>query len=630
MSTQDDDEKEDTSGRPTKAVVGSHRDEEEVFGKAYDPRIVRRIWSFVRPYQGRIFISVAAVLVFTLTQLAIPLVIRYAIDHGMAPGRLDRSVMISAIAAFTVIILINYAASHVQESVVGKVAENVLSDLRRAMFSHLQRVSLSFMDKTEVGRLMSRLQGDVNSMQEFLETSVMSVGDIVLLFGIVTVLLWLDFRLGLLTLSTMPILFIVRLFWLPRAKVAFMAAHETNSIANGALAEGIHGVRTVQSLERQHVNFDLYDEKVLANLNAHLRSAKYAQVMVPIVDTLTGIAMATVIVVGGSMVLSHSLDIGVMVAFLFYIQRFFDPIRSLTMQYSVMQRAMASGQRISEVLDVPVDVSDKDGAIALSRDMDGSVEFRNVTFGYRQNQPVLKNISFRVNPGETVALVGPTGSGKSSSMALVHRFYDVWSGEVLVGGHDVRDLTQDSLGDQVAMVLQEPFLFSGTVLENIRYHKTGASREEVVRAAVAVGAHDFIEDLPDGYDTELEQRGGNLSLGQRQLISFARALVADAKILVLDEATASIDSYTEMLIQKALIKLLEGRTGLVIAHRLATIRGADRIIVLQNGEIVESGNHEQLMKTKGLYARLYNMNYASFDDISDEEMGMDAAAGKAT
>ncbi|MER9584593.1 ABC transporter ATP-binding protein [Mesorhizobium sp. M0276] len=630
MSTQDDDDKEDKSGRPTKAVVGSHRDEEEVFGKAYDPRIIRRIWSFVRPYQSRIFISVAAVLVFTLTQLAIPLVIRYAIDHGMTAGRLDQSVMIAATGAFTLVILINYAASYVQESVVGKVAENVLSDLRRAMFSHLQRVSLSFMDKTEVGRLMSRLQGDVNSMQEFLETSVMSVGDIVLLFGIVSVLLWLDFRLGLLTLSTMPVLFVVRLFWLPRAKVAFMAAHETNSIANGALAEGIHGVRTVQSLERQHVNFDLYDEKVLANLNAHLRSAKYAQVMVPIVDTLTGIAMATVIVVGGSMVLSHSLDIGVMVAFLFYIQRFFDPIRSLTMQYSVMQRAMASGQRISEVLDVPVDVSDRQGAVALTRDMDGSVEFRNVTFGYRPNQPVLKNISFRVNPGETVALVGPTGSGKSSSMALVHRFYDVWSGQVLVGGHDVRDLTQHSLGDQVAMVLQEPFLFSGSVLENIRYHKTGASREEVVRAAKAVGAHDFIENLSDGYDTELEQRGGNLSLGQRQLISFARALVADAKILVLDEATASIDSYTEMLIQKALVKLLEGRTGLVIAHRLATIRGADRIIVLQNGEIVESGNHEQLMQGKGLYARLYNMNYASFDDISGEEMAMDAALGKAT
>jgi ATP-binding cassette subfamily B multidrug efflux pump len=618
MSLESDDEKEDTSGRPAKAVVGSHRDEQEVFGKVYDPRIVRRIWGFVKPYQGRIFISVAAVLVFMLTQLALPLIIRHAIDNGMMAGRFDRTVLAWAVGVFAIVILINYAASYVQESVVGKVAEMVLSDLRRAMFSHLQRVSLSFMDKTEVGRLMSRLQGDVNSMQEFLETSVMSVGDIALLFGIISVLLWLDLRLGLLTLATMPALFIVRLFWLPRAKVAFMAAHETNSVANGALAEGIHGVRTVQSLERQYVNFQLYDEKVLANLKTHLTSARYAQIMVPIVDTLTGIAMATVIVVGGSMVLERSLDIGVMVAFLFYIQRFFDPIRSLTMQYSVMQRAMASGQRVSEVLDVPLDVKDKTGAVALTADMEGSVEFRNVTFGYRKSQPVLKNVSFRVNPGETVALVGPTGSGKSSCMALAHRFYDVWEGQVLVGGIDVRDLTQDSLGEQIAMVLQEPFLFSGSVFENIRYHKTGASREDVIRAAEAVGAHDFIKQLPVGYDTELEQRGGNLSLGQRQLISFARALVADARILVLDEATASIDSYTEMLIQKALIKLLEGRTGLVIAHRLATIRGADRIIVLQNGEVVESGNHHQLMAAKGLYSRLYSMNYSSFDDILDE------------
>jgi ATP-binding cassette subfamily B protein len=330
------------------------------------------------------------------------------------------------------------------------------------------------------------------------------------------------------------------------------------------------------------------------------------------------------------MVLNRSLDVGVMVAFLFYIQRFFDPIRSLTMQYSVMQRAMASGQRVSEVLDVPLDVKDKPGATALSASMDGSVEFKNVTFGYRKDQPVLKNVSFRVNPGEIVALVGPTGSGKSSCMALAHRFYDVLEGQVLVGGLDVRDVTQDSLGEQIAMVLQEPFLFSGSVLENIRYHKTGASRDDVIRAAEAVGAHDFIEQLPKGYDTELEQRGGNLSLGQRQLISFARALVADAKILVLDEATASIDSYTEMLIQKALIKLLEGRTGLVIAHRLATIRGADRIIVLQNGEIIESGNHHQLMATKGLYARLYTMNYASFDDVFDETIGTEVPTATTT
>jgi ATP-binding cassette, subfamily B, multidrug efflux pump len=290
------------------------------------------------------------------------------------------------------------------------------------------------------------------------------------------------------------------------------------------------------------------------------------------------------------------------------------------MQYSVMQRAMASGQRIAEVLDVKVDVADKPGAIELPRDMDGSVEFRNVSFGYRQGQPVLKNVSLKVNPGETVALVGPTGSGKSSSMSLVHRFYDVWDGAVLVGGHDVRDLTQDSLGRSVAMVLQEPFLFTGTVIENIRYARTEASEDEVIRAAKAVGAHDFIMKLPEGYLTRLEQRGSNLSLGQRQLLSFARALIADAKILVLDEATANIDSYTEMQIQQALVRLLEGRTGLVIAHRLATIRNADRIIVLQNGEVIEQGSHDQLMARRGFYARLYNMNYASFDDIPDEEI----------
>jgi ATP-binding cassette subfamily B protein len=622
-------EEEDRSRRPSKAVVGSHREDEEVFGKAYDPRIVRRIWSFVHPYRGRIAISVASVLVFTLTQLAVPLIIRFAIDNGMMKGG-DGNVLTWCIVAFAVVILINYGASYLQESVVGKVAEHVLFDMRRAMMARLQRVSLGFMDKTEVGRLMSRLQGDVNSMQEFLETSVMSVGDIVLLFGIVVTLLFLDVRLGLLTLATMPTLLIVRLFWLPPAKRSFMAAHETNSIANGALAEGINGVRTVQSLNRQRVNFELYDEKAHANLKTHLTAAKFAQVTVPIVDTLTGISMATVIVVGGQMVLSRTLDLGVMVAFLFYIQRFFDPIRSLTMQYSVMQRAMASGQRISEVLDVPVDITDKPDAVTLGPELDGSVEFKNVTFGYRPNQPVLKNVSFSVKPGETVALVGPTGSGKTSSMALVHRFYDVWEGSVTIGGHDVRDVTQDSLGHSIAMVLQEPFLFTGSVIDNIRYAKTAASVDEVVNAAKAVGAHDFIMKLPQGYDTKLEQRGGNLSLGQRQLISFARALVADAKILVLDEATASIDSYTELQIQKALAKLLEGRTGLVIAHRLATIRNADRILVLQNGALIESGNHDELMALGGLYARLYNMNYASFDDIPDELIPQGAAVGTAT
>ncbi|MER8561455.1 ABC transporter ATP-binding protein [Mesorhizobium sp. M0578] len=616
----------DDGRRPPRAVVGSHRIEEEMFGRAFDKSILRRIWAFVRPYRARVVITIAAMLIFTGTQLLIPLIIRYAIDQGMNPARTDRSAQLAAVGAFVLAILVNFAAGYMQETVVGKVAETVLFDIRRAMFGHLQKVSLSFMDKTEVGRLMSRLQGDVNSIQEFLETSVYSVGDVALLFGIVFVMLWLDFRLGLLTLSVLPVLVIVRIVWLPRARAAFMAAHETNSVVNGALAEAIHGVRTVQSMDRQQVNSILFDDKAHANLRTHLIAAKYALVMVPIVDGLTGLAMAAVIVVGGSMVMNGRIDVGVLVAYLFYIQRFFDPIRSLTLQYSVMQRAMASGKRLTDVLDVKIDVQDKPNAEVLSPEMDGSVEFRDVTFGYNPNRSVLKNVSFRVNPGETVALVGPSGSGKSSAMALVHRFYDVQQGQVLVGGYDVRDLTQESLGRQVAMVLQEPFLFTGTVFENIRYHKTEATRDRVIEAAKAVGAHDFIMSLADGYETQLGERGDNLSLGQRQLISFARALVADAKILVLDEATANIDSYTEMQIQKALIKLLEGRTGLVIAHRLATIRGADRIIVLQNGQVIATGNHDQLIAMGGLYSKLYNLNYASFDDIPEHDTTVQAGS----
>lgn len=632
MTLLDDEDRETAAfpgQRPPRASVGSHKIEEEVFGKAYDPQTVRRIWAYVHPYRVKIYLSVAAVLVFTLTQLSIPLIIGNAIDTAMVAGG-NAEGLLWAIGAFAVAILFNFAASWVQETQVGQVAENVLFDMRRAMFAQLQRVSLSYMDKTEVGRLMSRLQGDVNSMQEFLETSVISVGDIVLLFGIVVVLLSLDPFLGLLTMATMPILFIVRIFWLPPAKRAFWAAHETNSLTNGAMAEGINGVRTVQNLDRQKVNFDLYDDKAYHNLRTQLTGSKYAQVMVPIVDSLTGISMATVVLVGGAMVLNGSLQVGVIVAFLFYIQRFFDPIRSLTMQYSIMQRAMTSGRRITEVLDLPVVIDDKPDAVVLDGDMDGSVAFDDVVFGYDPQRPVLKNVSFRVNPGETVALVGPTGSGKTSAMALVHRFYEVQGGAVLVGGHDVRNVTQESLGEQVAMVLQEPFLFTGTIFDNIRYNKASATRDDVIAAAKAVGAHDFISRFANGYDTMLEQRGSNLSLGQRQLLSFARALVADAKILVLDEATANIDSYTERQIQKALEVLLEGRTGMVIAHRLATIRGADRIIVLQNGELIEQGNHDELMELGGLYSRLYNMNYASFDDIPDDLVAQANARASST
>ncbi|MBC93224.1 MAG: multidrug ABC transporter [Rhodospirillaceae bacterium] len=585
-----------------------------MFGALFDGGVVGRFMTYVYPYRKNIWIALVAVLIVTAAQLLIPLIIRHGIDNVILAEDGNATDLFLVILFFALVITINYFANLVQDRLIGITGEHVIFDLRRAMYCHLQSVSLSFMDKTETGRLMSRLTGDVNSLQEFLENSVTAFGDLVLLFGIVVIMLTLDFGLGILTLSAVPTLFLVRMFWLPRARVAFRLARETNSSANGALAEGIRAVQTVQSMRRETVNHDLYDDKVRDNLYAHLKSARMAQVMVPIVDTLTGAAMGIVILLGGMQVINGTLDVGVMVAFLFYVQRFFDPIRSLTIQYSVMQRAMASGKRIFEVLDVPLAINYDPNAINPET-IQGSVEFREVTFSYIENQPVLDKVSFTVSPGETIALVGKTGSGKTSITSLLNRFYEVDDGTILIDGIDVRNYSKQSLGRNIAMVLQDPFLFTGTIFDNIRYRTTNATQKDIEKAAQLVGAHNFISQLPNGYNTLLEEQGRNLSLGQRQLLSFARALVADAKILVLDEATANIDSHTEREIQLALKRLLHGRTGIVIAHRLATIRGADRIIVLNNGKVIENGSHSDLIAKKGLYESLYALNHSSFDDL---------------
>ncbi|HEX2605516.1 MAG TPA: ABC transporter ATP-binding protein [Oxalicibacterium sp.] len=600
------------AGKPAIDLNHSRRGE-EIFSR-YDSRVVSRLWSYMRAHRLALIATVFTVALFTLVQVSIPVTVRYAIDSAIGNSSFSFH---TVVAAFVVLIVLNAVANFFQEWIAARLAQRVIFDLRRAMFEHLQQVSLSILDRTQVGRLMSRLAGDVNSLQEFMETSVSALGDLFLLLGLIGVLLFMDFKLGLLTLCVLPVMLAVRHLWLPWARKAFTRAREASSSVNAALAENINGIRTVQENRREGVNLERYNVRATENLHAQIGSSRASQIMVPTVDILTGLAMAIVVVVGGSAVVDGRLDVGVMVAFIFCVQRFFDPIRTLTMQYTVMQRAMASGHRIFEVLDIEVTLADKPGAQDLA-DVPPSVELRHVTFGYQPGQPVLHDVSLSIKPYQTVALVGPTGSGKTSIAALIHRFYDVWDGEVKVADQDVRDLTLDSLGQCVGMVLQEPFLFSGTVEENLRYGLQWATREQVIESAKAVRAHDFIVKLPDGYDTMLGQRGRNLSIGQRQLLSFARALLAKPKILILDEATANIDSFTELEIQRALNVLRKDRTTIIIAHRLATIRDADMIVVLQKGHIVEKGTHDELLANKGLYAKLHASSNESFDDFVEE------------
>ncbi len=599
----------ETSAAPRKprASLGSSEGD-DIFG-TFDVSVARRFLAYLTPHKRPLLIAQSAVLITALCQIAIPRLIGAAVNRavGHDPAGLNQTLVIFAAAA-----AISAVFFFVGEWLSARLAQRVIFDVRRAMFAHFQDVSLSFMDKTHVGRIMARLQGDVNALQEFLENMNGAVGDAIMLVGITVVLLTTDLKLGLLTLTVLPALVAIRAVWLPYSKKSFRLARDASSTANSALAENINGIRTVQETRREALNFDLYKDKAHDNFAAQNSASWMTQIMVPTVDVLTGLAMAIVIVVGGNAVLGSRLEVGVMVTFILYVQRFFEPVRMLSMQYTIMQRAMAAGHRIFEVIDVPVTIADRPGAIEL-KDVAATVEFKNVTFGYDPKRPILHDISLTVRPKEVVALVGPTGSGKTSIIALTHRFYEVDQGQVLVGGHDVRDISLDSLGRTIGMVLQEPFLFTGSIEDNIRYN-TAASRERIIEAAKSVSAHDFIMKLPDGYDTPLGQRGRNLSMGQRQLISFARALVADPQILILDEATANIDSFTEQAIQKALKVLFAGRTCMVIAHRLATIRDADRIVVLQQGRILEQGNHEELMATGGLYSHLYTSAHASFDD----------------
>ena len=582
--------------------------DETIVGSAYDHKVVTRLMTYIWPYKRDAFIALAAVLVYTLGNVTVPLLIMIGIKWAVNAGDVSRLHIVGLV--FLVVTILHFGSNYVQFIYIPKVGQGILYSLRTGMFNHLQSLSPSFFHRTPVGRIMSRSQSDVLQLQETFELIVQSLSDILSLVGIVGIMLVIDWRLALISMSVLPVLFFVLIYWQRFARHSFMRIRRAIAMVNGEYNQNITGVRVVESFNRQDTNMKHFDELNTEYLEANLEASRYSGSLQPFVEILMGIGMGFgVILMGGIMVKGGSLDYAVLLAFALWIQRFFEPVRHLTMQYSQLQRAMAAGVRIFEVLDLKPEVVDAPDAIELPQ-IKGEIKFEDVTFEYVTDVEVLQGINLHIKPGDNVALVGTTGAGKSTLVTLIHRFADVKNGRITVDGHDIRDVTRHSLVSQMSMVLQEPYLFSGTVADNIRYNNETATTDEVISAAKTVGAHDFIMSLDQGYETVMAERGINVSVGQRQLISFARAVIGDPRVIILDEATANIDTHTEVLIQRALEQVLKGRTSIVIAHRLSTIRNADNIVVLDHGKLVEMGNHEELLAKKGgFYARLYAINY---------------------
>ncbi len=530
---------------------------------------------------------------------------------------------------------------------MARIGQSVIYDLRKVLFEHLQGLSLSFYTRYSVGRVITRVINDVETLREFVTWAVLAIArDLFAIVGIVIAMLALNLRLSLITFITIPLMVLATVLYRRTARIAYRRVRAAISWVNSVLAENINGIRVVQAFSRQSYNYGKFrDYTNRYHLQTLMRAAKVAATFLPVVDVLGALATAAVIYLGGTAVLGQSITAGVLVAFVLYIDRFFGPIRDLSRRFDTLQSTMAGGERLLALLDTEVDVQDAPDARELGA-IQGAVRFEHVSFYYSDSslsgtpgpstasldttgttpstRPsaqeesgreveaptlVLDNIDFEVQPGQTVALVGETGAGKTTIIKLLSRFHDPTSGCVRVDGHDLRTVTQASLRRQMGIVLQDPFLFNGTVKDNILFGRLDATDEEVMNAAEAVGAHEFIVGLKNGYDSPVEEGGVLLSVGQRQLISFARALLADPRILILDEATSSVDTQTEQVIQRALARLFEGRTSFVIAHRLSTITNADRIVVIHDGRIVEQGNHEELLEKQGMYYELYRTGF---------------------
>jgi ATP-binding cassette, subfamily B, multidrug efflux pump len=605
--------------------------DEEYLGKVYDAEVVRRVFPYLKEYKIHAAISLVTMTIAAVLQFIQPLFIGQIVKQGIRGN--EHGVLV--FAGIMVGMAVGQALCNmIQQLATAYLGVRILRRLQSEMYNHVQSLSLSFFDEMEVGRIISRLTSDVQVVQDLLTAgSLTALTDVLGISIVVVVLLATDWQLALVTFAIVPPLVLILAWWVRLARAAFMQTRITISALYGNLAESISGVRAIQSMSREDQNSRIFDQLNEENRVANNKAAFLSAAVMPVLELSVAIATAAVIIVGGFRAINAStVDVAnlfaVLTSFTLYVARFFDPIRDLIMQYTMFQRAMAGGERIFEVLDTRVRITDKPDAIELDS-VEGRVDFDHVFFHYIENIPVLQDIDLHVEPGETIALVGHTGSGKTTITSLISRGYEVISGAIRIDGHDIRDIKRRSLTRHMGVVLQQPYLFTGTVYENIAYGRPETTQEMVIEAAKAVGAHDFIIRLEQGYDTVMQQRGQNLSLGQRQLISFARAIAAQPRILVLDEATAYVDTQTEVIIQNALRNLLKNRTSFVIAHRLSTIREADRIVVLDNAKIIEIGNHDELLEKDGIYANLYRMTYAEEQAKLEQEMvGEDVAIAR--